>query len=69
MDGLLARLSYQGLAEKVLHWIKRCAVRAHYQLEMVMGAVRKSKTDIILSIYTTSRPNWPLRHRADSRWG
>ena len=34
---------------KVLDWLKRCAVRSDNVLEMVAGAVRKSKSDIDLS--------------------
>jgi len=34
---------------KVLDSLKRCAVWAHNLLEMVAGAVRKSKSNIVLS--------------------
>jgi len=36
---------------------------------MVAGAVRKSKSDVVLSIYRMTRPHWLLRHRADSGAG
>jgi len=34
---------------KVLDWLKRCAVQVHNLEEMVAGAVRTSKSDIVLS--------------------
>ena len=34
-------------------------------LEMVAGAVRKSKCDIVLSIYRMIRPHCPHRHQVD----
>jgi hypothetical protein len=47
---------------------------SHIMLEMVAGAVRKSKTGIVLSILAASiyiiiRPNWPLCHWVDSGAG
>jgi len=44
---------------------------ARLVLEMVAGAVSKSKRDIVLyssglSIYRMTRPDWPLHHWADS---
>jgi len=38
-------------------------------LEMVAGAVRKSKSDIALSVYRMTRPHWPFHHLADSGAG
>jgi len=47
-------VALEGIGVKVLDWLKHCAVRAHNLLEMVARAVRKSKTNIVLSTLVVS---------------
>jgi len=57
---------------RIVHSRCHCSFICQFQLHivgMVAGAVRKPKSDIVLSIYTMIRRYWPLRHRADSSAG
>jgi len=57
-------------------WDKSTTLLVLMLLEMVAGDVRRSKSDIVLSLYSSglfkyrmTRPVWPLHHRADSGAG